>query len=313
MATSTQVNQLPEYMQDYQKLLLDSAQDVALPAQYIPAQQAAPLSPGQLEAVQRGYAGVGSFAPFMQAGSATLGSGIGGFMQAGQALEGAAAQFDPSTQVQAFMDPYLDQVVDQQYDDIERLGQIQTNQANSQAALAGAYGGARSGIQQTEINRNVLDQQARTGGQLRSQGFGQALSAAQGAFEAARNRQLDVSKTMGSLSQGLGAAGIQQAGLGQAMQGAGQSDVNALLSLGGLEQQQAQNVLEGQRTTALQRQMEPYQRVGFLSDVFQGVPTGSSITQTSSTPGPSTISQIAGIGLGLAGLNNSGFLGGLLS
>ena len=118
---------------------------------------------------------------------------------------------------------------------------------------------------------------------------------------------------MGSLSQGLGQAGIQQAGLGQAAQGAGQSDVNALLSLGGLEQQQAQNVLEAQRTTALQRQMEPYQRVGFLSDVFQGVPTASSATQTTSSPGPSTISQIAGIGLGLAGLNSSGFLGNILS
>lgn len=313
MATTTQVNQLPEYMQDYQKFMLDSAQAVASPAQFIPAQQAAPLTPGQTEAVRRGYEGVGSFAPYMQAGTATLGSGIGGYMQAGQALEGAAAQFDPSTQVEAFMDPYREEVIEQQYEDIQRLGNAQLNQANAQAAMAGAYGGDRSAVQTAEIGRNVLDQQARTGGQLRSQGFGQALQAAQSSFEAARNRQLEVSKTMGSLSQGLGQAGIQQAGLGQAAQGAGQSDVNALLSLGGLEQQQAQNVLEAQRTTALQRQMEPYQRVGFLSDVFQGVPTASSATQTTSSPGPSTISQIAGIGLGLAGLNSSGFLGNILS
>ena len=62
MATTTQVNQLPEYMQDYQKFMLDSAQAVASPAQFIPAQQAAPLTPGQTEAVRRGYEGVGSFA-----------------------------------------------------------------------------------------------------------------------------------------------------------------------------------------------------------------------------------------------------------
>jgi hypothetical protein len=57
--------------------------------------------------------------------------------------------------------------------------------------------------------------------------------------------------------------------------------------------------------------MEPYQRVGFLSDIFRGVPTASQTTQATSAPGPSAISQIAGLGLGLAGLQQSGVLGGL--
>ena len=184
-------------------------------------------------------------------------------------------------------------------------------QETRSAIGSGAFGGSRAAVGQAEVGRNVLEQQARTGSQLRSAGFSQALQASQNAFEAARNRQLQTAQTMGNLAQGLGQAGVQQAGLGEAFQGAQQADVNALLSLGGLEQQQAQNILEAQRQTALQRQMEPYQRVGFLSDIFQGIPTASSTTQTTSAPGPSAISQIAGLGLGLAGLQQSGVLGGL--
>lgn len=309
MAETTQTATLPQYQEDYLQRLLASAEAVAQPATFIPAQTVAPLSPGQQAAVQRGYQGVGGFQPFIEAGMATLGAGIGGYQQAGQALTGAAEQFDPGAQVGAFMDPYLENVVQQQYRDIERLGDLQRQQARGQAIGSGAFGGSRAAVQEAEVGRNVLEQQARTGAQLRSAGFSQALNAAQQAFENARNRQLTTAQTMGNLSQGLGAAGVQQAGLGQAFQQGQQADINTLLSLGGMEQQQAQNILEAQRATALQRQMEPYQRVGFLSDIFRGVPTASQTTQTTSAPGPSAISQIAGLGLGIAGLSQG--LGGL--
>jgi hypothetical protein len=209
------------------------------------------------------------------------------------------------------MDPYLENVVQQQYADIGRLGDIQQMQARGQAVGSGAFGGSRQAVAGTEIGRNVLEQQARTGAQLRSAGFSQALQASQQAFENARNRQLTTAQTMGNLAQGLGQSGVQQAGLGEAFQAGQQADVNALLSLGGLEQQQAQNILEAQRQTALQRQMEPYQRVGFLSDIFRGVPTAQQVTQTTSAPGPSAISQIAGLGLGIYGLSQGNVLGGL--
>ena len=311
MATTTETSSLPQYQEEYLQRLLASAEAAAQPATFIPAQVAAPLSLGQQEAVRRGYEGVGAFAPFMQAGMSTLGAGIGGYQQAGQALAGAAEQFNPGTQVSAFMDPYLEDVVQQQYDDIQRLGTLQQQQAQAQAVGSGAFGGSRQAVAGAEIGRNVLEQQARTGAQLRSAGFGQALQASQNAFENARNRQLQTAQTMGNLSQGLGQAGVQQAGLGEAFQAGQQADVNALLSLGGLEQQQAQNILESQRQTALQRQMEPFQRIGFMSDIFRGVPTASQVTQTTSAPGPSTISQIAGLGMGIYGLSQGNVLGGL--
>jgi len=386
MATTTKTTALPEFLEEAQKGIISAAQDLTGQQVTIPAHVVAQLSPGQLEAVRRGYAGVGAFAPFMEAGMATLGSGIGGYMDAANALQGVAAQYDPRGQamgggyggrpgptnmqtieeamgglrpapmmqrteatpeqraaatsgfldslpeglrgtigepmsafsapqrtggVEAFMDPYLEDVVQQQYADIQRLGDIQQQQARGSAVGAGAFGGSRQAVAGAEIGRNILEQQARTGGQLRSAGFSQALQASQQAFENARNRQLQASQTMGNLAQGLGQAGVQQAGIGEAYQAGQQADVNALLSLGGLEQQQAQNILDAQRATALERQYEPYQRLGFLSDIFGGVSTGQQALTTATAPSPSAIQQIAGLGVGLAGLGQAGILGGL--
>jgi len=60
----------------------------------------------------------------------------------------------------------------------------------------------------------------------------------------------------------------------------------------------------------MQQMYEPYKRVGFLSDIYQGAPSTSSVvqTQTSPTTQVSPLQQIAGYGI--AGLSA---LGGLQS
>ena len=100
-------------------------------------------------------------------------------------LRGSDAQFDPSG-IAAFMDPFTREVIEAEQAEIARLGEKQLNQARAQQAAAGAFGGSRGAIQEAEIGRNVLEQQARTGAQLRSQGFQQAAQQAQAAFEAAK-------------------------------------------------------------------------------------------------------------------------------
>jgi hypothetical protein len=57
------------------------------------------------------------------------------------------------------------------------------------------------------------------------------------------------------------------------------------------------------------RQALPYQQVGFMSDIFRGVPALQQTYSTSTTPGPSTTSQI--LGLGIAGLGAAGAAGGI--
>ena len=69
----------------------------------------------------------------------------------------------------------------------------------------GAFGGSRQAVAEQELARNVMDQQARTGAQLRSQGFQQAQNLAQQqANQALRQAQLT-----GQLGQATGALGAQ--------------------------------------------------------------------------------------------------------
>ena len=49
-------------------------------------------------------------------------------------------------------------------------------------------------------------------------------------------------------------------------------DINTLLGIGGLQQQQAQKEFDVERANELARQSLPYQQVGFMSDIFRGVP-----------------------------------------
>ena len=105
----------------------------------------------------------------MGTGLGTIGSAIGQTAQAG---------FDP-TSYQQFMDPYTEDVIAATQADIARQGGMQQNQLAANAIGSGAFGGSRQGIAQGEIARNVMDQQARTGAQLRSQGFAQAQNLAQ--------------------------------------------------------------------------------------------------------------------------------------
>ena len=88
------------------------------------------------------------------------------------------------------MDPYTEDVIRQSERDIASLGDRQ-QQALKDRAVAGWWHlvAVERLFGSAEIGRNVLDQQARTGAQLRSQGYQQAMGQAQSAFENQQRRQ----------------------------------------------------------------------------------------------------------------------------
>jgi hypothetical protein len=131
--------------------------------------------------------------------------GIAGF-------EGTGAEYDPSS-VANYMNPYEQQVIDRAMQDVARSGQTQLNEARAQAVRSGAFGGARMGLAEAEIGRNILGEQARTASNLRQQGFESAAQRSQAAFEQAQGRQQAAASSIGQL--GLSGAGQVASGIGQ--------------------------------------------------------------------------------------------------
>ena len=284
-------------------------------------QQLAALSQGQQDAIAQANQGVGSYQPFLQAGTDAIGQGIGavgaGLGTIGSAIgQTAEADFNfAPTDYQQFMNPFMESVIQQQYQDIQRQGDIQRGNIGANAVAKGAFGGSRQAVAEQELNRNVMDQQARTGSQLRSAGFQQAQNTAMQAAQQQAAQQLkqaqltgQLGQTTGALGQTVGQLGTATAGLGQLGQQMGVQDINSLLGIGGLQQGQSQKELDIARANDLARQALPYQQVGFMSDIFRGVPSLQQTYSTSTTPGPSTSSQM--LGLGIAGLGAVGQAGG---
>ena len=293
MATQTVIQEarLPKFQEDFLANIFTSAQNLAddgtMP--FAPS-KLADLSQGQQQAITSALQGVGSFQPFLQQGAQAIGQGIGQLGTAQQYVAGAG--FSP-TDFQQFMDPFTEEVIAATQADIARQGAMQQNQLGASAVGAGAFGGSRQGIAQGEIAANVLDQQARTGAQLRSAGFQQAQNLAQQAAQ----QQLRQAQLGGQL-------GVSQAGLGQLGQQMGVQDINTLLGVGALQQQQGQRGLDVARANILAEQALPFQQIGFMSDIFRGVPALQQTFTTQTQPGPDRRSQL--LGLGIAGLGAYG-------
>lgn len=112
----------------------------------------------------------------------------------------------------AYQSPYQQQVIDLALQDIQRQSDIAQQQAQSQAIRAGAFGGSRSALLESEATRPFAEQAARTAAQLRQSGFQQAQQAAQA--DLARQQQLGLFGAEQAQQRALQQAQLaQQAGL----------------------------------------------------------------------------------------------------
>jgi hypothetical protein len=112
----------------------------------------------------------------------------------------------------AYQSPYQQQVIDLALQDIQRQSDIAQQQAQSQAIRAGAFGGSRSALLESEATRPYAEQAARTAAQLRQSGFQQAQQAAQA--DLARQQQLGLFGAEQAQQRALQQAQLaQQAGL----------------------------------------------------------------------------------------------------
>lgn len=248
---------------------------------------------------------------------------------------GPARQFS-GTEAQAYMSPYMQNVVDiQQRQAIDAARRAQLGQ-NLAAARQGTYGGARQALLQGERESGLRTQL----GDIQARGLQSAYEQAQQQFERDRAAQ------MGIGSQNLQAAlGVQQLGAGQSLEaqranqqaalqaaqqrlGAAQGLGSLAQTFGGLGTQQLageldvtktigafgdlqrgiqQQQLDAQRQALMEQAQYGQTQVGQLSNLLRGIPM-TDTRQTTTTPPPSFASQLTGLGLTGIGLYN--LLGG---
>lgn len=178
----------------------------------------------------------------------------------------------------------------------QALQQAQLGQGG--AGLQGTLSGQLAGL--SGMYGNIAGQQANISGQQAQlgQSLGQGIgNLAQGQFGIGQA----MSQGLGSLAAQQGNLATQGAALGQATQGMGQQETNFLYNLGSSQQKQLQSELDASRQNELQQNMQPYQQMGFLSDIYRGAPTSSMSIMQQSQATPSPFQQVAG--LGIAGLS----------
>ena len=297
--TQTQITREAPEVEAYRLGLLESAKKLADQRITLPKQMVADMTGLQDQAIAAaspGSGGIGGYQQFLQDAKTTMdaapGMVTGAVGDAGTMFRTGASGVT-GEQMAQYMNPYQQAV----FDEINRSFDTQSAQAGLRAAQAGAFGGSRAGIQQTEIGRN----RAQALAQAQAQNFLQAQQAA----ERERGRQLQSAQGIGSLGvqtgQALGQLGLQQAGLGELAQKQALMDIQTQFDLGKQQQVNQQAALEAERQNQLAQMYEPYQRLSFLSDIYKGAPSTQQTIASATSPNVSPAQTF--LGLGVAGLS----------
>jgi hypothetical protein len=197
----------------------------------------------------------------------------------------------------------MQNVLQGQQNEAIRQSEIQKQGNQAQAVQAGAYGGSRQALVESERQRNLGTQL----GGIQAQGLQNAFQNAQQAQQYGAGLNLQgLQAGAGMYGQGIGA---QQAAIGQVMQGAGQ-----YAGLGAQQLQAEQGIANLQNTVGAQQQsMEqqkinqsiqdyanaqqyPLMQLGVMSNMLRGLPMQATTTNQY-VAAPNAITQ----GIGTAG------------
>jgi len=178
--------------------------------------------------------------------------------------------------------------------------------AGGQLGMSGAQLGGQLGMQAAGIEQGVGQQMGQLGlgyGGLEQQNVNQMMGMAGASGQFGQNLGT-LAGMGGQLGQNLNQMGLQQAGLGQLVQDMYGRDLKQLEAFGGRDQAYNQAILDAHRMNQQQMYQMPYQQLGFLSDIYKGVPGSQQSITVQGQTSPSPFQQVAG--LGIAGLSALG-------
>jgi len=232
---------------------------------------AAPLDTSQFAPTVAGQTGLQQQATTL---AGTQGKGIGAFEQ----YLTAAQPYQGPDAYKQFMSPYQQQVIDATMTSFDKQAAMQRRGISDQAKQAGAFGGARHGIAQSEYDAASDMNRALMQSQLLQQGYGQGMAGAQQAFG-------------------------QQMNLAGSVPGMYQQDIATMGQVGATQQAQQQATDDAAREKLRMQAYEPYERLGFLGQGLTGIMGGyGNQYQFQSQPNPTPLQTALGTGATLAGI-----------
>ena len=320
--STTQTSNIPEYARPYVETMLGATQQQLFNTQQNPqtgqteitsvkpyqafgaqvpgSQYAAGMGPGEIGAAQAAYAPMDplqqraysdisrqSVTPQLAGGRDITNIAAANAVNAGALYNQQAT--NPYA-VQQYMSPYMQNVVDVQQREAQRISDIQGAQQRGQATQAGAYGGSRQALMEAERQRALASQK----GSIQAQGL-------QSAFDQATRAQ-QFGSQLGLQGAQAGLAGGQQM-YGQALGILGQQQ-----AAGGQQQAYNQNILNQAIQNYAMQQQYPQQQLAFMNAQLRGLPMQASTTQAYQAP-PNYLSQAAGLGVTGLALNKLGAFG----
>ena len=171
-------------------------------------------------------------------------------------------------------------------------------------AMQGQYGLAQAGYCQAANQYNAgLSQQTALANQ-------QASLTAQQSNQNANQAAANLNAQQGQFGANLGLQGLSQANaaaqnlanIGNTQYNQNMGINNQLTSLGGMQQQQCQNMLNAKVQCAVNAQNYQGNQINFMSNILRGLPMSNTTSNLYAAP-PSVLSQVAGAGVAAAGLN----------
>ena len=269
------------------------------------APQVAGQDPLQTQAASLASSGVGAYSPYLTqaatqgtAAISTLG-GVSPYISAAGALTGTGAGTGAGS-IASYMSPYQTQVIDASLAEFDRQAAARQQAISDQAVALGGYGGGREGVQLAEYQTQSDRNRALLQSGMLQQGYGVGQQARQQDLM----NQLTLGGAQAGLAQGQLGMGQYQQGLAQLAPQLAGGDIGTLSQIGGIQQQQAQNVLNAQQQAAQMAAMEPYQRLGTYGAGIGALSPIQGTMQQQITPDPSPLQTALGFTSVLGGIMN---------
>ena len=262
----------------------------------VPTRTVEQLSQDELDAATRAREGLGAFQPFIDTARSAQMAGLGATELGTSVLQGS--QFAPTADViKQFQDPYQQLVTDEAIKEIDRQAAIAENKLAGDAVRAGAFGGSRFGIAQSELARSAQDLRSRRIFEDMSRNFQQAQQAAQ----TANQQRQQAAQVFGQLGTQASRIGQDFAQLGQQQQAGTARDVQMQAGIGSLSRQINQAARDAGVANLLAEEQLPFDRLSFASNVLaQQSPFVGSTQTLAPLSGQSPLLQAAGAVGGIA-------------